>query len=77
MKACNRNSEKYKEVKHNNEDQIRRATFNNIGIQVRRVSKLFRHTNTKISFKTSNTIKQHLRLKSETNTNKYENSSVY
>lgn len=72
----NKNTWKDKEVEHNNKDQKRWATSTYVGKEVRSVSKLFTHANTKISFKTSSTIKHHLCSKTEIKTNTYEKSGV-
>jgi hypothetical protein len=41
------------------------ATFTHSGPEIRTISNLFRHTNLKIAYKTTNTIKHHLKPRSE------------
>jgi hypothetical protein len=50
--------------------------FTYIGDETRTISKLFKHTNLRISFQTTNTINHHLKLKKPA-TDKYNNSGIY
>jgi hypothetical protein len=51
------------------------ATFTYIGKQTRTIAKLFRNTNIKIAYKTTNTIQKHLRTKKQDSI--YNKSGVY
>jgi hypothetical protein len=51
------------------------ATFTYIGKETRTIAKLFRNTHTKIAYRTTNTIQNHLRKK--THDNIYNKSEVY
>jgi hypothetical protein len=71
-----------KKKKHKNltqEQKIEKqkwATFTYSGPETRTITNLFRHTNLKIAYKTTNTIKHHLKLRNETQ-DIYCQSGVY
>jgi hypothetical protein len=52
------------------------ATFTYSGPETRNITNLFRHTNLKISYKTTNTIKHHIKIRTETQ-DIYSQSGVY
>jgi hypothetical protein len=64
------------DTQQNKSDQYKLAIFTYIGNETRNISKLFKRTSLKISFKTTNTIKHQLKPKTTTN-NKYVNSGIY
>jgi hypothetical protein len=51
------------------------AMFTYIGKEMRTIAKLFRNTNTKIAYRMTNTIQNHLREKNQNNI--YERSGIY
>jgi hypothetical protein len=65
---------------NNNQDNIKKwATFTYIGRETRNITKIFKTTNLKIAFKTTNTIQNHLCNLKEPNhqKNPYQNSGLY
>jgi hypothetical protein len=55
---------------------MRWAVFTYIGKETRHITKLFKNTNVKPSFRTTNTLKKHLLPKQRTK-EKFDNSGVY
>jgi hypothetical protein len=73
------------EIKKQNETEAKKiknqskkcVTFTFHSANVRKTTNLFRHTDIKIAFKSTNTIHQQTRPKSQHNTQEYDKSSIY
>jgi hypothetical protein len=51
-------------------------TFTYVGQETKQIARMFKDTNTKITFRTTNTIQKHLQPKQHEN-NEYGSSSIY
>ena len=72
-----RNTTRQKPNKKVNKNNTKWATFTYYSPKVRKITKLFKHTDIKIAFKNNNTISQILRLKTTNNTQIYIKSGIY
>jgi hypothetical protein len=64
-----------KNLRHNKENTCKWITLTYFGQETKQITKTFRDTNTKIAFRTTNTVQKLLQSKQYRNT--YDNSGVY
>ena len=72
-----RNTTRQKPNKKVNKNNTKWATFTYYSPKVRKITKLFKHTDIKIALKNNNTISQILRLKTTNSTQIYIKSGIY